>query len=393
MGRGDRVQRWLSDAWPSLPFIGMGLAATGTSQSEAWLEPDMLAYVLVIAAALALNIRRYPLLCLTVNGIAVVGYLLLGYPFGPILLTIPAVILVMAARSSLDQAILTAAGYFAVFLAVSWAKRVREQPLESIESAMTWQALGWGVIIAMALVAGVAVRLRREALDTARVRQAHRFESEDRLRMAEELHDSLGHGLAAIAMQAGVALHVLDRDTRDARAAMEAVRATSKESLTDLRSALEALRSTDNTPRRPAPGLACLDRLADRIRDGGVELHVHVDSMLPELPSLVDATAYQIVHEALTNVLRHAGAASTRVRIACAERDTKLLLEVTDTGQATGNPPVGDGIGSGISAMTAQAEAAGGSLRAGPRPGGGFTVVAWLPLQGEKSGDTSCGSR
>lgn len=358
----------------------MGLAATDSSQSEAWLEPDMLAYVLAVAAALTLVIRRCPLLCLTLNGIAVVGYLLLGYPFGPILLTMPAVVMVMAARSPLDQAILTTAGYFAVFLAASWAKRVREQPMESVGAAMTWQALSWGVIVALALVVGTAVRVRREPPDTADAGQVHRFESGDRLRMAEELHDSLGHGLAVIAMQAGAALHVLDRDARGARAAMEAVRATSKESLTDLRAALEALRNTDNTPRRPTPGLACLDRLADRIRGGGVDLRVHVDPRLPELPSPVDETAYQIVHESLTNVMRHAGAASARVRIARAEHDTKLMVEVTDTGPATDNPPVGAGIGSGIREMMAQAEAAGGALRAGPRSGGGFAVVAWLPL-------------
>ncbi|MFI7120166.1 sensor histidine kinase [Amycolatopsis sp. NPDC049868] len=380
MGRGERVRRWLLDAWPSLPFIGIGLATTGSSQPEAWLEADLPAYVLVVAASLTLIIRRYPLLCLTLNGIVVVGYLSLGYPFGPILLTTPAVVLVMAARSPLDQAILTTTGYFAVLLAASWAKRVREQPPEFVGPAMTWQALGWGSIITLAVVVGVALRVRREARETARVDQAHQFGSADRLRMAEELHDSLGHGLAVIAMQAGMALHVLDRDARDARAALEAVRATSKESLTDLRAALESLRGKETKLVRPAPGLACLDRLADRVRRAGVDLQVQVDPRLPELPSRVDTIAYQIVHESLTNVLRHAGAASARVRIACADHDTKLLLEVTDTGRVPGDPPVGAGIGSGIKEITAQAEAAGGELRARPRPGGGFAVMAWLPL-------------
>lgn len=384
MGRGERVRRWLLYAWPSLPFIGIGLATTGSSQPEAWLEPDVPAYALVVTASLTLIIRRYPLLCLTVNGIVVVGYLSLGYPFGPILLTMPAVALVMAACSPLDEAILTIDGYFAVFLAASWAKRAREQPPESVGAAMTWHALGWGVIIALAVVVGVAIRVRREAPDTARGDRARPFGSADRLRMAEELHDSLGHGLAVIAMQAGVALHVLDRDAQDARAALEAVRATSKEALTDLRAALESLRGK-NTTLRPALGLACLDRLADRVRRAGVDLQVQVAPRLPRLPPTVDTIAYQIVHESLTNVLRHVGPASVRVRIACADHDSKLLLEVTDTGQTTGDPPVGAGIGSGIKEITAHAEAAGGALRARPRPGGGFAVVAWLPLRGEFS--------
>jgi signal transduction histidine kinase len=173
-----------------------------------------------------------------------------------------------------------------------------------------------------------------------------------------------------------VALHVLDRDPEGAREAMEAVRATSRESLENLRAELEALRSPGATQRRPAPGLEDLDRLTDRVRAGGVAVRVDIDPDLPALPPAVDAVAYRILQESLTNVLRHAGAAAARIRVV--RQDATLLVDITDTGVRPCTP----GGGSGIRGMQAQAEALGGTLHAGPRPAGGFVVAARLPLYG-----------
>nr|WP_246401341.1 sensor histidine kinase [Jiangella mangrovi] len=218
--------------------------------------------------------------------------------------------------------------------------------------------------------------------------------------MAQELHDSVGHGLAVIAMQAGVALHVLERNPEKVRAALEAIRDTSKSSLDGLRAELQVLRSpvTDAAPRRPVAGLSEVGVLLDRIRAGGVEVTADLSGADGDLPPDVDVAAYRIVQESLTNVLRHAAATRAEVRIR--RSDGELLLDVSDDGvgarpraepQLTPSSP--DGSGTGIAGMRARAEALGGRLQAGPRTGGGFAVHARLPLvpadrQTDMSGST-----
>jgi signal transduction histidine kinase len=190
--------------------------------------------------------------------------------------------------------------------------------------------------------------------------------------MAQDVHDGVGHSLAVIAMQAGVAAHVLDRDPARARELMATVAATSREALDGLRADLERMRSpADEAARRPGPGLADLPLLLDRMRDGGLRLSV----TLPEhdaVPPDVGAVAYRIVQESLTNVLRHAGTGEASVRVAV---DGALHVEVADRGSG----PVGDESGSGIAGMRRRAESVGGQLSAGPREGGGFLVQAELP--------------
>jgi signal transduction histidine kinase len=178
-----------------------------------------------------------------------------------------------------------------------------------------------------------------------------------------------------------VALHVLDRDPEQARRSMQAVRLTSHESLESLRAELDALRSPEAVgARRPAPGLDDVGRLAERVRAGGVAVDVDIDPGLPAVPPAVDAVAYRILQESLTNVLRHAGAATARIRVR--DEGRLLLLDVTDNGRGApaAGPGIGDGTGTGIRGMRAQAETLGGTLDAGPRPSGGFAVTARLPL-------------
>ncbi|HEV2781661.1 MAG TPA: sensor histidine kinase [Actinophytocola sp.] len=377
----ERARQWLRDGWPSLPVLAIVLLGTqgaAASQSDA-VRPDVLGYALAIAAVLGVVLHRRPGLGLAVNGLTVSGYLVAGYPYGPVLLTVPVVVFTLARRWPFGRATLAVAADFAVII-VAVATRHLLRPTGLSVTNMLWLTVAWGAVLAAAVAAGTAVRVRQEATAGVRAEQARRAASEERLRMAQDLHDSVGHGLAVIAMQAGIALRLLDRDPEAARTSMEAVRATSRESLESLRAQLEALCSPGAAQRRPAPGLDDLERLTDRVRAGGVALRVHVDPDLPALPSEVDTAAYRILQESLTNVLRHAGATSATIRVGCAHG--ALLLEVTDTGR-TGAV---DGVladtsgGSGISGMRAQAEALGGSLRAGPDPAGGFAVAARLPL-------------
>ncbi len=409
------VRRWLLDAWLWLPFLVFGLLGTapaGHNQADVSRDPDLAAYALVVLAALALGLRRRPGMSLAVNGAAVAVYLAAGYPYGPILLTVPAVAFTVAARWSVGRAAPSVSGYLGVILAVALVKAGR-QPTGAQGTQMLWLVLAWSAVVAAALAVGTAVRVRREAAAGVRAEQARRAASEERLRMAQELHDTVGHGLAVIAMQAGVALHVLDRDPARARESMEAVRATSRESLESLRAELDALRSPESAAaRRPAPGLEDVERLAERVRAGGVAVRVDVDPDLPPLPPAVDAAAYRILQESMTNVLRHAGAPAAHIRVR--GEDGSLRLEVTDSGRSatvdgarpgraegagtadgvrsgtvdgagmTNGSATTDNSGTGIRSMRAQAEALGGTLDAGPCATGGFAVTARLPLPGPR---------
>ncbi|GAA2800813.1 sensor histidine kinase [Crossiella cryophila] len=368
----------LGDVWPALPFLAVGLIGTqaaGIYQPSARV-PDVLAYLLIGLAAGALAARHWPAHALAANGAAVTAYLAMGYPFGPILLTVPAVVCLVSIRWPVRRALLAAAAYCGVLIVAFFVKNTRGGsiigPVEQLVITMVW-----ALVLATALVLGAAIRVRRAARADVLVEQARRAVADERLRMAQDLHDSIGHGLAVIAMQAGVALHVLERSPGEARAPMEAVRATSRESLENLRFALEALRSPGTAELRPAPGLADLPRLIDRLLAGGVQ--ITLAGAAGELRQPVDAAAYRIVQEALTNVLRHALGATAHISLT--RTADALLVEVTDSGGAGGGVPAG--AGSGIRGMHAQAEALGGTLSAGPRAGGGFAVAARLPLDGE----------
>ena len=385
---GDRwllIRRWALDLLPCLPFLPFVLAGTyfawKLQQGEAR-RPHELGFLLAAAALLSIALRRRLRLSMIVNSVVIAGYLAAGYPYGPILLTALPLIYLAALRWTTRRAALAATGVLAVILGGTLAKEIINGRLSN---QILVSALAFSAIAAAALSLGTAVRVSRESIRRVRAEQAQRAASEERLRMAQDLHDTIGHGLAVIAMQAGVALHVFDRNPEQARESMEAVKATSREALDNLRAQLDSLRSPDRAEaRRPAAGIADLARLVDRVRAGGVGVSVDIDPALRALPGEVDAAAYRIVQESLTNVLRHANA--TQAWISVRAEEGTLLLDVTDSGPAAtagraavAMPPGG---GSGIRGMRAQAEALGGTLRAQPRPGGGFAVSARLPLRG-----------
>lgn len=375
-----RALAW-HDAVPALGLLVIGLFGTqpaGDNQPHWSNQPDHLTYALVIIAASSLLIRRIaPMGMLALCGAAITTYLALGYPFGPILLTAPFAVYAVASQVPARRALL---GAGALFVAVFTAALIRLIGRDdgSVVTAILAFGLAWLAVIAGPTAVGIAMKVRRESEAGVKAAQARRAVSEERLRMAQELHDVVGHGLAVIAMQAGVALHVLDRNPDKARESLEAIRATSRESLDGLRAELDVWRSPDDpaAPRRPTPGLADLPVLVERIRVGGVGVELRM-SELDGVPGDVDVAAYRILQESLTNVLRHAGAAAATVEVR--REDDVLALAVTDRG--SGSPPDPDrSDGTGIRGMRARAEALGGTLEAGPRPDGGFAVRARLPL-------------
>jgi signal transduction histidine kinase len=219
---------------------------------------------------------------------------------------------------------------------------------------------------------GEAMRLRRVRAELAartREEQARRKIAEERLRIARDVHDVVGHSLATIALQAGVAEHLSD-DER-ARESLAAIRRLSRESLGEVGTMLALLRE-GAAERAPTPGVDALGRLVSDMRDAGLEVELSVSGDVPEA---VGAAAYRIVQESLTNVMRHAGAGA-RAWVGVAAAPEGVRVEVTDDGRGA---PGGLREGNGLVGMRERAAALGGSFSAGAADGGGFSVRAVLP--------------
>jgi signal transduction histidine kinase len=232
----------------------------------------------------------------------------------------------------------------------------------------------------LAIAGGDAVRTRRESMGRLVAQQqeeAQRRLGEERLRIAREVHDVVAHAMVAINVQAGVAAHRIDQDPEQARTALRAIKQASGEALADLRATLGVLRGEDGeAPIRPAAGLGDLDELAAGLRAAGVEVQLDVGDV-GAVPGSVQAAGYRIVQEALTNALRHAEAAHVRVRVG--REEGALRVEIADDGRGAAADAAGDGSGSGVPGMRERAAALGGTLEAGPGPGGGWRVRAELP--------------
>ena len=338
---------------------------------------DAWAVVLVVLAAGALAARRrFPVAVLgVVLGVTVV-YRAVGYANGPIWIALVVAYVTAVVRGHRLAAAIVAVAGFAFF---PWSDALfghgrAPRPLEVA-------ALGAWLIVLLGV--GEAVRIRRERVaEAARIREEEtlRRASEERLRIARELHDALGHHLSLINVQSGVALHLGDQLPEQTRGSLTAIKQASKEALTELRSVLDILRQDDErAPRSPTSTLGRLDELVSQAGAAGLEVRTETDGEVRPVPFGVDVAAFRIVQEALTNVTRHAGPATATVRVSYGERDLTVQVDDDGRGPASSNPAGG---GRGIVGMRERVAALGGELQAGPRPGGGFRVRARLPLDG-----------
>jgi signal transduction histidine kinase len=223
-------------------------------------------------------------------------------------------------------------------------------------------------------------RERHAEAERARRQEARTQADQERLRIARELHDVLAHSISVINVQAGVAVHLLDKQPDQARTALVAISQASKEAMQELRATLGVLRQVDDVePRAPAPGLAGLGDLLETGRAAGLDVSLETTGEPRPLPPATDLAAYRIVQESLTNVTRHAGASRVSVTIRHAPRDVEITVEDDGAGLVPGTTLR---LGNGLTGMRERAAAAGGELEAGPRPGGGFRVWARLPSGG-----------
>jgi len=251
----------------------------------------------------------------------------------------------------------------------------------------TWGGLPvLGSVLVAAWAFGSRTKTRRAYLDelTARARDLERQRDQsaalaaaaERDRISRELHDVVAHGLSVMVVQAQGGAAAIDRRPEDTKAALNAIVETGRNALADMRRALAAVGSVEAT-REPSPGLAQLEKLAERLRAAGTPVELWIDGRVVPLPATVDLSAYRIAQEALTNTVKHAGpGASAVLTLTYGEQDVRV--EITDNGTAA---PARDGTGNGLRGMRERAELLGGTFTAGPAPGGGFTVEARLPIE------------
>lgn len=349
---------------------------------------DALAIVLLLAGPLALAVLwDRPVIAMGFAvGISVV-YIGAGYPYGPFAIT-PMVGLVRGAATGHRRAAITTGivGVAASMAAHLVSPRDDDLGWDELAAVSTW--------VAIVLVVGEILRARsdrRAHAARASAEQARRRASEERLRIAQELHDVLAHNISLINVQAGVGLHLMETHPEQARESLASIKSASKDALDELRFVLDLLRTGEAAPRAPNGGLDQLDALVARVRTPRLDVQLERFGDPVPVPAGVDLAAYRIAQEALTNVVRHAvGATRATVRITYA--DDAITVQVDDDGRvaaATGTTHrpahragdlTGEDGGSGIAGMRDRAIALGGDFHAGVRAGGGFRVRARLPL-------------
>jgi signal transduction histidine kinase len=259
------------------------------------------------------------------------------------------------------------------------------------------------IFVAVAWVLGDMVRSLRgyrqqvQALERSRAGEEIRLaRAEERVRLSREVHDVVSHSLSTIAVQAGVARLVLDRQPGQAGAALSAIETASRSALDELRNLLRQIRDPEDTDEVATPALADLPALIDRVRRAGLDVTCRTTGQPRAYGTAVEFSAYRIVQEALTNVTKHAVGARTRVEVG--HGDGALTITVSDDGGrggeaargSSGERPGPGGAGLGLPGMRERAGLLGGTLSAGPGPDGGFTVTARLPA-GRRTGSAATG--
>ncbi|MGW6981518.1 sensor histidine kinase [Streptomyces sp. NPDC054932] len=337
--------------------------------------------LLLLGPALLVVRHRYPVAVAYGVSVVTLVYLGAGYPYGPVFLSLAlacfAAVVAGHRRAAWGAVGLLWAGHL---LIGHWLYRWLPP---SGDGPTPWaQELGATAWVLAVLAVAELVRVRREQWARDRAERAaaeRRRVGEERLRIARELHDVLAHSISVINVQAGVGLALLDSDPEQARTALATIKAASKEALGEVRQVLDTLRSPGEAPRSPAPGLGRLPELVEQAAAAGLSVDVSAEGEARALAPGIDLAAFRILQEALTNVMRHSASRGARIRLAW--QPNALELRVDDDGPATGG--ASDGSGNGLVGMRERATALGGAVQAGPRPDGGYRVIAVLPLRAD----------
>ena len=358
--------------------------------SEGMTEPTAVAVITACVTCAPVTVRRRaPLLAVVISSAGILAHIVADFPEGSLPLVVLFLTYTVAAWSTPRRAV---AGLGAVYVTLMLVGLSDAPGLDTIGLVGNFATYGcvWAI--------GIAVRSRRETIEV-RVREAEeradverqragRVLAEERLRIAQELHDVVAHSMSVIAVQAGVGAHMLESRPDQARAALDAISATSRGTLSEMRRLLGVLRDTDGERvHTPTPGVANLASLVDDVRAAGVPVRLDVRGSSNVVHAGVELSAYRIVQEALTNVIKHAGV-TTRVDVNVQYLRGCLAVEVIDDGRGAAAVPASNGAGTdmgatasghGLLGMRERVELWGGDLSVGPVSGGGYRVKAQLP--------------
>ncbi len=371
-------RHWMAIDFVVASFVALFCLLAGVHSRTPVTHPTGLLPSLALAAAvfLAIGLRRHgPMAAFWT--LAAVALIVVRWP----------------AQLPLESVTLLSMAYVLYLVTVACARRTSVLALAvSLAEILVVEVLVHGVgyggpAVPMALATciawmiGYSVRQRRAYIDMLQVQAASSAVEQERLRIARELHDVVAHSMSVIAVQAGFGEYVIDSNPADARAALAAIQATSREALAELRRMLGMLRQqeTGAVPLAPEPRLADLDRLIERTRAAAIGVSLIRAGPARDLPASLDVSAYRIIQEALTNVVRHAGGGA-RCTVTVAYSEEVLMVEVTDDGGLGGGQHHPPGCGHGLIGMRERVHLCRGEFSAGPLPYGGFRVHARLPV-------------
>ena len=390
------LRRW----WPSehralfldvLLAVSLGIVsifvATRVAEAEgAAVQLGAVALLVLQSAALTVR-RRWPMAVYSIVGFTTVAYAWLGYPESVGGLGVLIAIYTVAAHVPTHEAVV-AAGVYVVGMALSLIGFSRDSGL-SLDVLLADFLVNLLALV-LAFTVGVTIRTRRayvaslearaELLEREREDNARLAVALERGRIAREMHDVVAHNVSVVVVQAAAAERLVETDPERARRAMRDVAATGRQALTEMRRLLGVLR--DDAPADdlgPQPGVAELQALADTVEDAGMQVELSIQGEERPLPASAALSVYRIVQEALTNSLRHAGPA--RARVILRYLPDALEVQVSDNGSGAAAPPGAHG-GHGLIGMRERVALFGGELTAGPRPEGGYAVVARIPTGG-----------
>jgi signal transduction histidine kinase len=357
---------------PTLAWIGAVLVVLvvylGFVRRVALPTDTLLLTCIVTLLAATLLLRRLPFTALIVlTGLVFVASFVDRFLAHGVLLVFMNVALVCVAALRPRRVSLTAAAIVFVMQTVYLFTFISGRQGDGPDS--------WTLLVLLGAVVcwlvGDMIRTRRAHAAERRTQAVTQAATDERLRIARELHDIVAHSIGIIAIQAGVGRRVIETQPEEARKALDTIEATSRETLAGLRGALGRLRQTDPGPVR---GLAELDKLIDSTLLAGVRIELRRTGAVRPLPPEVDLSAYRIIQEAVTNVVRHAGTDHCTVTVD--DDGTAVAIEVLDEGHGCAVPQAGYG----LVGMRERTGLLHGEFYAGPRAEGGFRVTARLPV-------------
>lgn len=383
-GYDRRVRRWFRDDlidWALAAAVAAG-ALLQQRDCSCRVEPLWLNVAVLLLVTLPIGLRRRsPFAVLLVSGGASLLHVLLGFTnqFSGTFAVLVAMFSVASYAAwplSVAGAAVIALG-LPINLVVDWSNH----------GHVTWADIPYNyALFGAAWILGDNLRRERErvrAAERLRAEQedgARRAVADERVRIARDLHDAVAHALGVITLQAGAARRIAVEQPERARDVLTAIEGLGREAMGDMRRLVGILRAGDRTAEtEPQPSLARLDALVARVRSAGLDVAVRVDGEPRPLPPGVDLSAYRIIQEALTNTLRHAGAAHAEVIVRYG--GTGLEIEVTDDGRGLAANGRGAAVGHGLVGMRERVGVFGGELETGTHGGGGFRVRALLPFE------------